>query len=112
MPKKRSFKQMREVAAQLPVQFTDAAMTLKGEKILEQNPKAVDAKGTPIDPEKWYTSPTRQMVNHYRRIKKLFNSGGYPAVAEYVNGVADLEIEAAIQHQQFAATLPAQPMSI
>lgn len=112
MPKKRSFKNMREVAAQLPAQFTEGKMTVKGDFILGHNPEAVDKNGKAIEPKTLYEIPTQQRVNHYRRIKKLFSSGGYPAVIEYVNGVASLEVEAAMQHHALMSTMPSQPMSI
>ena len=34
MPKKRSFKHMRAVEAQLPVQFQEGAMVVKGEELI------------------------------------------------------------------------------
>lgn len=110
MPKKRSFKHMRAVASQLPVQFQEGAMVIKGEELIKaRGAVGKDAAEEKIDSEKWYRIATQQEVNHYRRIKKLFNQGGYQAVKTYIDEVVQLHAEAAVQHANVLAGMPAGP---
>lgn len=113
MPKKRSFKHMRSVALQLPEQFQEGALVVSGADIIKaRGEDAKEVNGNPIDPDKPYRIAIYQRVNHYRRIKKLFNAKGYDAVREYIDNVIALYAESLVQHQQFMNTLPVQPMSI
>lgn len=114
MPDKRSFKNMRAVAANLPVQYHDGVMVIKGSEIIKQlGSVGKDKEGEKIDSDKWYKVPVQQPVNHYRRIKKLFNSKGYAGVSAYVDEVVQLHAESIVQHQNVMKDFPAmQPMSI
>ncbi len=106
MAKKSSFKEMRTYAAGLPVQIQEGKTYLRGDALLEQSETGLDKDGKPFLPDKWYEVPTQQNVNHYRRIKKLFKSGGYPAVREYVDQVASLHADSLVQHARVMASMP------
>lgn len=101
---------MRAVAAQLPIQYMDGMLVIAGSEIIRQKGthfKDKDGKG--IQSEQFYKIPVQNEVNHYRRIKKLFNQKGYDGVREYIDGVVRLHAESIVQHEQVMATTDLAP---
>lgn len=100
---------MRAIAAQLPFQTQEGMLVVKGEDLIRATGRIGTTKeGDPIESDKFYKVPVQQRVNHYRRIKKLFNAGGYQRVNEYIDGVIRLHAE--VQHakvmQGFESAMP------
>lgn len=109
MAKKRSFKEMRQFAGQLPVQFQEGKMLMRGDAISEKLPDAKGEDGGPLDPDKFYEVPTSSAVNHYRRIKRLFKAKGYDGVKQYSEEVVALHELSILQHKNFMAAMPTMP---
>lgn len=109
MAKKRSFNQMRLFAQQLPVQFQEGKMLMRGDALTAKKPEATGEDGKPLDPDKFYEVPISQGVNHYRRIKRLFKAKGYGGVKQYAEEVVALHEISIMQHQNFMAAMPTMP---
>jgi hypothetical protein len=112
MAKKSSFKHLRMLAAQLPVQFQDGNIYIPGAEILKRNKNAKDAEGNAIDPEKVYKGATQFPVSNYRRMKKLFKKEGEAGVNKYVDDIIEQHQQTIRGHANVLNSMPSQPMSI
>lgn len=121
--KKKILKKVKEVSRLLPAQFTNGKMFIKGQQIIDMRIRqahlkrepvkpAKDIEGNDIEPDKQYSIDIDIRVNHTRRMKRLYNSGGMEAVKRYVREVLELNSEVQANHVKMMATMPTQPMSI
>lgn len=80
-------KELKQIANGLPILY-DRAITDKyfTGKELKLTGFTVNDKGEELQDDKVYPVPTPVMNprNHYRRLKKAFESGGEPLVIEYI----------------------------
>ncbi len=101
---------MRAVAAQLPIQYQDGMLVIAGSEIIRQKGTHFrDKDGNGIKSDQFYKIPVQNQVNHYRRIKKLFNQKGYDAVRDYIDGVVKLHAESIVQHDKVMASTDLAP---
>ena len=75
------------IAKQLPREqyASQSAVVLDGAKVIECGTKEVE--GCPVDPEAKYTQfiPLFNDKNHFRRIKRAFDSNGAEGVQKYLS---------------------------
>lgn len=95
---KQALTLINNVAARLPqvMEQTSEQHLVYGRELIEQGMYDDPATGNKINPDIMYMQdmPVLMAVNHKRRLKERYRSGGLPAVSEYIDSVTKLVKEA------------------
>jgi hypothetical protein len=95
---KQMYRDLQKIAQRLPFNYVEhkASLEYRGSEILEANPEAKDKEGNPIDPKKIYfiNGSQRHVVDHYKRMKRIYRRDGEDGVKHYVTEVMALELHA------------------
>lgn len=84
MKDKKILSELRLIASQLPIVTTREKVRVHGSEILKNNPDAKDEIGEPVSAHKYYHISADMRRNHYRAMKKIYQSGGIDAVNAYI----------------------------
>ena len=91
MGKKSKLKKIRKIAAEMPVIYRKAVIgsLVKGNEVTEEQ------LGEPVNPEAIYRQKETKAVpmNHYRRMKALYNKMGPSGVGAYYRAVEDYKVQ-------------------
>lgn len=80
----RMKKELKKIANELMPAIETVDKKILGKDLLEQDADKLSLDGKPIEPNRYYTVPTVQEVDHYKKIVDLYNTKGIQAVGEYV----------------------------
>lgn len=88
-PAKHSLKEvtaaLKQFADRLPSTHTEALAPMSGADLLARRPAITGPKGEPIDPTKeYFIAGKGTATNHLKRMLKLYQRHGMPAVVEYL----------------------------
>jgi hypothetical protein len=90
MGKKLKLKAMRRIAREMPAMEQNITVGVKvsGKELIEKGVREV--QGQPVMGSAKYRAMQKQAfpLNHYRQMKKLYNSDGKAGVGAYINAVA------------------------
>ncbi len=81
-------KELKHIANGLPILYDRSTIDkLTTGRDLKLTGFTVNDKGEELQDDKMYPLPMPVMIqrNHYRRLKKAYESGGEPLVIEYIN---------------------------
>ena len=76
-------KQIRALAAKVPVTYHQAKEYKSGAALLKDNAEAKDVEGNALDGKKMYGCTVLIADNHFRRMKKAYQEGGVDGVNDY-----------------------------
>jgi hypothetical protein len=90
MGKRKHLKLLKKAAQLFPTSEVPQKKRMTGAEVLKIDPTQTGPNGKPLAPAGIYLVNVKVSKNHYNELKRLFYSGGMPAVNEYMNSLADV----------------------
>lgn len=86
---------LKAIAKELPAEryASRNSVVLTGEEILQSG--QTESKGEPIDPKQKYIQEVPLIIgkNHFRRLKRSYDSAGFPGVKTYLKAYVRPELQ-------------------